>query len=143
MSTFNLAEHNKALMKEIFEHLKEGDGRLFYAHLAPHATMTITGEYSWSRVFAGKESIANDLFGVVRSRLAGRIKTHAFRFLADEDWVMVEARGDMVTKSGEPYQNHYCLLYRLEDDLIVEAKEYQDSTICERVLGSYPQELHA
>jgi uncharacterized protein len=143
MSTFNLAEHNKALMKEIFEGLKEGDGRLFYAHLAPDARMTITGEHSWAQVFVGKDSIANDLFGVVRSRLASRIKTHALRFLADEDWVMVEARGDMVTKSGEPYRNHYCLLYRLQDDMIVEAKEYQDSTIAERVLGPYRQELHA
>jgi uncharacterized protein len=143
MSTFNLTQHNKALMQEIFERLGEGDGSLFYAHLAPNARMTITGEYSWAQVFVGKERIANDLFGVVRSRLAGRIKTHALRFLADEDWVMVEARGDMVTKSGEPYRNHYCLLYRLEDDMIVEAKEYQDSTICERVLGPYPQALRA
>jgi ketosteroid isomerase-like protein len=142
MSTFNLAQHNKALMKEIFERLSEGDGRLFYSHLAPNATMTITGEHSWSQVIAGKERI-NDLFGYVRSRLAGRIKTQALRFLADEDWVMVEGRGDMVTKSGAPYRNHYCLLYRLADDLIVEIKEYQDSTLAERLLGPYPQELRA
>lgn len=140
MATFNLTQHNKALMKEIFERLSEGDGSLFYAHLAPHATMTITGEHSWSQVIVGKERIANDLFGYVRSRLAGRIKTRAFRFLADDEWVVVEARGDMVAKSGEPYRNHYCLLYRLEDDLIVEMKEYQDSMLAERLLGPYPQQ---
>jgi uncharacterized protein len=143
MATFNLAEHNKALMKEIFERLREGDGGLFYAHLAPNARLTITGEHSWSQVFVGKDRIANDVFGRVRSRLAGRIKTNAFHFLADEDWVMVEARGDMVTKSGEPYRNHYCLLYRLEEDMIVELKEYQDSMLVDRVLGPYSQELHA
>jgi ketosteroid isomerase-like protein len=143
MSTLNVPEHNKALMKEIFEHLRDGDGRLFYAHLAPNAKLTITGEHSWSRVFVGKDTIANDVFGRVRSRLAGRIKTNAFHFLADGDWVMVEARGDMVTKSGEPYQNHYCLLYRLEEDMIVELKEYQDSMLVDRVLGPYSQEVHA
>lgn len=37
-------------------------------------------------------------------------RTIPFRILADEDWVVVEARGDMVTKAGERYDNHYCLL---------------------------------
>jgi uncharacterized protein len=143
MSKFNLAEHNKALMREIFEGVRQGDSKLFYSHLADHATLTITGRSSWSRVFTGKETIANDLYRRVRSRLAQRGRTDAFRFLADEDWVIVEARGDMVAKSGEPYQNDYCLLYRLEDDLIVEMKEYMDSELCERVLGPYSEEQPA
>jgi ketosteroid isomerase-like protein len=49
----------------------------------------------------------------------------------------------MVTKAGEPYCNHYCMLYRLADGRIVEIKEYQDSALCERVLGPYPAELKA
>jgi ketosteroid isomerase-like protein len=88
----------------------------------------------------GKEKIA-EIYSNVRSRLTERGKAHAFHFLADDDWVMVEARGDMVTTSGAPYQNQYCLLYRLDDDLIVEVKEYQDTSLCERLLGPYPQAL--
>jgi uncharacterized protein len=38
-----------------------------------------------------------------------------FRFLADEDWVVVEAKGDMVAVDGRPYQNDYCLHYRISD----------------------------
>jgi ketosteroid isomerase-like protein len=143
MSTFNLSQHNKALMKEIFDGVSRGDSTLFYSHLAPHASLTITGENSWSQVIVGKERIAKDLFGYVRSRLVARGKTHAFHFLADEEWVVVEARGDMITKSGAPYRNHYCLLYRLENDMIVEIKEYQDSTLAERLLGPYPRELRS
>jgi ketosteroid isomerase-like protein len=139
MSTFDLAQHNKALMKEIFQGVGQGDPRLFYSHLAHDASLTITGQYSWSQVVVGKERIAKDLYGYVRSRLAERGKTHAYHFLADGDWVVVEARGDMVTRSGAPYQNDYCLLYRLQDDLIVEIKEYEDSVLCERLLGAYPQ----
>jgi uncharacterized protein len=143
MSTFDLAQHNKALIKEIFDGVSRGDPTLFYSHLASHASLTITGQYSWSQVIVGKERIAKDLYGYVRSRLCERAKTHAFHFLADGDWVVVEARGDMITKSGTPYRNHYCLLYRLQDDMIVEMKEYQDSTLCERPLGPYPQELRS
>jgi uncharacterized protein len=141
MSPYNLAQHNKALMQEIFEGISQGDARLFYSHLSQNATITITGQYSWSQVIVGKERIANDLYGHVRSRLAERGKTHAYHFLADGDWVVVEARGDMVTKSGAAYRNDYCLLYRLQDDLIVEIKEYEDSMLCEQLLGPYPQAL--
>ena len=52
--------------------------------------------------------------------------------------MVVEARGDMMTKAGERYDNHYCLIYRIEDGKIREIREYQDSTLCERVLGPFP-----
>jgi uncharacterized protein len=60
--------------------------------------------------------------------------------LADEDWVVIEARGDMTTKAGVPYQNHYCLMFRLKDGMIVEMREYNDSAYCERILGYFPAE---
>ena len=142
MPTQSQAQHNKALMQEIFEAVGRGDTRLFTAHLAHDAKMTITGEYSWSQVFEGKEAII-ELFRYVRSRLIERGRTHAFHFLADDDWVVIEARGDMTTLSGLPYRNHYCLLYRLKDDLIVEIKEYQDSVMGERLLGPCPPQLRA
>lgn len=140
MTTYELASHNKALMQEIFDGVARGDARLFVSHLADNATMTITGLNSWSRVFEGKQHIMQ-LFGYVRSRLAERGKTHAYHFLADGDWVVVEAKGDMLTAGGEPYRNHYCLLYRLADDQIVEIKEYQDTALAEERLGACPQDL--
>lgn len=143
MSNDNPAQQNKALMQQIFDGVSRGDASLFYERLADDAVLIITGEYSWSQTIRGKERIGRDLYGYVRSRLSQRGKTHAFHFLADGDWVVVEARGDMVTKEGQPYQNHYCMLYRLQDGRIVEMKEYQDSTLCERILGPYPAELKA
>lgn len=137
------AARNKALMQQIFEGVARGDGTLFYDSLAEDATMTITGQYSWSQTMQGKDRIRRNLYGYVHSRLRERGRTRAFHFLADGDWVVVEARGDMVTKEGAPYQNHYCLFYRLVDGRIVEMKEYQDSTLCERLLGPYPAELRA
>jgi uncharacterized protein len=143
MSAEKLAQQNKALMQQILDGVGRGDATLFYERLADDAVLVITGEYSWSQTIRGKERIGRDLYGYVRSRLAERGKTHAFHFLADGDWVVVEARGDMVTKEGQPYQNHYCMLYRLQNGRIVEIKEYQDSTLCERVLGPYPAEVKA
>jgi ketosteroid isomerase-like protein len=99
--------------------------------------MTVTGQYSWSQTFHGKESVVRDLHGYVSSLLKHR-RTVPFRFIADDEWVVVEARGDMVTHAGERYDNHYCLIYRIENGKIREIREYQDSTLCERVLGPFP-----
>ena len=129
------AAENKIIMREIFE---SGDRTKFVERLADHATMEVTGQYSWSQTFRGKESILRDLFGYVQSLLRERHPTEAFNYIADDDWVVVEARGNMVRTDGTPYRNHYCLLYRLENGMIVEMKEYNDSMLCERVLGPFP-----
>lgn len=131
---------NKQLMQDIFAGLAEGDRRLFVEHLSEEVSLEITGQYSWSQTIRGKERCLA-LYAYVQSRMSRRNKTRAFRFLADEDWVVVEARGDMLTKEGNAYNNHYCLLYRLTDGKIVEMKEYQDSTLGERVLGPFPAQL--
>jgi uncharacterized protein len=134
------AADNKKLMENIFARIGAGDRSLFVASLADDVTMTVTGQYSWSQTFRGREAVLRDLYGYVRSLLQEGSLTLAFRFIADDDWVVVEARGDMVTKAGERYDNHYCLIYRIEDSRIREIREYQDSTLCERVLGPFPSD---
>ncbi len=133
------AAENKQLMQEIFARVAEGDGSLFVAHLADDVVIRVSGQYSWSQTFQGKEAALRDLYGVVRERTTGVRKTIPLRFIADGDTVVIEARGEMMSKAGVPYNNEYCLIYRLRDRKIVEMTEYQDSTLCERVLGPYPR----
>jgi uncharacterized protein len=131
------AAANKKLMETIFVGAATGDRALYVDSLADDVTMTVTGQYSWSRTFHGKESVLRDLYGYVASLLKQR-RTVPIRLIADDEWVAVEARGDMVTNAGERYDNHYCLIYRIENGKIREIREYQDSTLCERVLGKFP-----
>ena len=133
------AAENKQLMQEIFARVADGDGSLFVEHLADDVVIRVSGQYSWSQTFKGKEAVLRDLYGVVRERTTGLRKTIPLRFIADGDIVVIEARGEMMSKAGVPYNNEYCLIYRLRDRKIVEMTEYQDSTLCERVLGPYPR----
>ena len=98
----------------------------------------VTGQYSWSRTFTGKEAILNDLHGHVRSLLVERARAVAQRFIADGDCVVVEARGDNVTKTGIRYDNDYCLVFRFENGKIKEVREYCDSILTEKALGPFP-----
>jgi|SRR5882724_1378372 len=138
------ASENKKLMEEIFAAAGNPDPAvrdraLFVASLADDAKWVVTGQYSWSRTFTGKQSILGDLHGHVRSLLVERARTIAHRFIADGDHVVVEARGDNLTRTGVRYDNDYCLVFRLEGGKITEIREYCDSVLTEKALGRYPE----
>jgi ketosteroid isomerase-like protein len=138
------AAANRKLMQEIFVSAGNPDPAardraLFAASLADDAKWVVTGQYSWSRTFTGKPSILNDLHGHVRSLLAERARTIAHRFIADGDCVVVEARGDNVTRTGVRYDNDYCLVFRFENGKIKEVREYCDSVLTETALGRFPE----
>jgi ketosteroid isomerase-like protein len=134
---------NKKLMQEIFAAAGNPDPAvrdrsLFIACLAEDARWVVTGQYSWSRTFTGKQSILNDLHGHVRSLLVDRVRTVAHRFIADDDFVVVEAKGSNVTRTGARYDNDYCLVFHLENGKIKEVREYCDSVLTEKALGAFP-----
>ncbi|MCZ8254570.1 MAG: nuclear transport factor 2 family protein [Polaromonas sp.] len=132
------AEKNKQLMQTIFAGIETGSGALFAATLADDVVMRVTGRYSWSRTFVGKEAVMRDLYGYVRSLVERGSRTIPLNIFADGDHVIVEARGAMVTRTGLPYENEYCLIYRFSGGRIVEMREYCDSVLCEERLGLFP-----
>jgi len=137
------AADNKKLVQEIFAIAGDPDPAvreksLLVANLADDAIWTVTGQYSWSRTFTGKQSIMNDLHGHVRSRLVERGRTFAHRFIADGDIVAVEAKGNNLTKDGQRYDNDYCLVFRFDGGRIKEIREYCDSVLTEKALGPFP-----
>jgi ketosteroid isomerase-like protein len=134
------AAANKKLVQQVFADSASRSGTTFADNLAEDASWVVTGQYSWSHEFRGREAIQNGLMGHFRSFFAERPRTVAFNFIADGDYVAVEARGDNVTKAGLRYDNQYCLLFRIEDGKIKQIREYCDSTLVERVLGPFPEE---
>jgi len=135
------AAANKKLVQQVYTDSANRSGTTFIDNIADDVTWIVTGQYSWSGTFEGAEAINNGLMGHLRSLLdAARPRTLAFNFIAEGDYVVVEARGDNVTKSGERYDNQYCMVWRIENGRIKEIKEYCDSALVERVLGPFPQE---
>ena len=133
------AADNKKLVQQIFADSAARSGTTFADNLAEDASWVVTGQYSWSHEFRGRDAIQNGLMGHFRSFFAERPRTLAFNFIADGDYVAVEARGDNVTKAGLRYDNQYCLVFQIENGKIKQIKEYCDSTLVERVLGPFPE----
>ena len=135
------AAANKKLVQQVYTDSANRSGTTFLDNMAEDVTWIVTGQYSWSHEFKGRDAINNGLMGHLRSLLAAaRPRTVAFNFIAEGDYVVVEARGDNVTRSGERYDNQYCMVWRIEDGRIKQIKEYCDSALVERVLGPFPAE---
>lgn len=133
------AAANKKLVQQVYADAESRSGTTFADNLADDASWIVTGQYSWSHEFRGREAILNGLMGHFRSFFAVRPRTVAYNFIADGDYVAVEACGDNVTRAGLRYDNQYCMVFRLENGRIKEIKEYCDSALVERVLGPFPE----
>ena len=132
------AAANKQLIQQVYADSASRSGTTFVDHLADDVRWVVTGQYSWSHTFEGRDAVLNGLQGHFRSLIEGRPRTVAFNFIAEGDTVVVEAKGDNVTKTGVRYDNEYCMVWRVENGRIKEIKEYCDSALVERVLGPFP-----
>lgn len=134
---------NKRLVQQIYADSANRSGTTFADNLADDVTWTVMGQYSWAGTYKGKDAIINGLLGHLRTLLTERTRTVAFNFIAEGDFVVVEAKGDNVTKTGERYDNEYCMVWRIENGKIKQVKEYCDSGLVERVLGPFPKLVKA
>jgi ketosteroid isomerase-like protein len=125
---------NKLLLEAIFAALATGDSRPFVAAMADDVTWTVMGRTPWSKTYEGKAAVLG-LLRELGSRLADRYRATASLILADGDHVVVTARGQATTRSGAPYDNDYCFIYRLERGAIREVTEYLDTELVSSALG--------
>lgn len=132
---------NKKLIQQVYSDLANRSGTTFADHLADDASWIVVGQYSWGRTFKGKDAILNGLMGHFRSLFDIRPRTVASNFIAEGNLVVVEAKGDNVTKTGDRYDNDYCMVWRVENGKITMIKEYCDTALVERVLGPFPEEM--
>jgi ketosteroid isomerase-like protein len=133
---------NKKLMEEIFNGLANRNGSLLVERMADEFRWINIGTSKWSGTFEGKAAVLRDLLAPLRTKLVERSRTVAHRFIAEGDYVIVEARGDNVTKAGQRYNNEYCFVFRLSEGQIQEVKEYSDTALIDAVLGD-PREAVA
>ena len=126
---------NKQLLQHVFAELAAGNAQPFTDILSDQVQWTITGTTAWSRTFVGKAAVLAELLTPLRARIAGRIQVTADRFIAEGDFVVVEARGRSTTRQGKPYNNSYCWIYRFTNGEVMELTEYLDTALVADALG--------
>ena len=129
------ASENKKLMQDVFEAMAEGDSRPLVAALADDVRWTLTGSTPFSRTYEGKADVLDKLLGPLREQIDGRLRLRAVNIVGEGDTVVVEARGEAVTKRGKPYNNSYCMVFRLEGGRVRALTEYMDSALVNTTFG--------
>ena len=134
------ASENKAIIQAAFERLAQADPGPFTAAMADDLVWIIMGQSAWSRRFDGKAAVERELVVPLFRLFATPYRNVAERIIADDEGnVVVLARGETRTVSGNDYNNDYCFVMRMRDGMIFEIREYMDTALAERALGR-PQE---
>lgn len=129
-------EENKRLMQEVFAELARGNSQALVEVLADDVVWHVTGTTKFSKSYKGKAALMNELVAPLFSQFADQLTMAADRFIAEDNYVVVECRGKVTTKTGRPYNNKYCMVFRIEAGKIKELTEYMDTNLVVTTFGS-------
>jgi ketosteroid isomerase-like protein len=128
------ALENKQILQAAFAELALSNAKPFVDLMSDDFCWVCTGTTRWSRRYAGKQTVLNELFTPLRGKL-GRITTIANRFTAEGDTVVVEAQGRNTTRDGVSYNNQYCFVIHMQEGKMRELIEYFDTDLVNQALG--------
>jgi ketosteroid isomerase-like protein len=123
------AAENKQLMKSICDELAKGNSRPFIESMADDFAWKVTGTTKWSHTYEGKQAVLTELLGPLVQQFANQYINIADRFIAEDNYVVVECHGEVITKSGKPYNNKYCWVCRFSDGKLRHLTEYMDTEL--------------
>lgn len=134
------ALENKQLLKNIYDEMAKGNTNPFGDAMADDIKWTLKGSTNWSKTYDGKDAVYKELIAPLFEKFADQYTTELVRMIAEDDTVVVEFNGKVTTKTGKPYNNSYCYIFRIENGKIAEITEYFDTELVSKALdGKYEQ----
>ena len=123
------AAHNEALVRKFFEVLSSGHLENIRATLHPDASWTpMVKDVPGAGVHEPRDVIVDEFLAPVRGIFEdGDPKTTVNNIFCKGNQVCVESRGQGKLRNGNYYDNQYCWVIEVKDDLIYKIREYMDS----------------
>jgi ketosteroid isomerase-like protein len=121
---------NKQLLQHVYAEVSKGNAQPLLDSLADDVTWTIIGSTALSGTSRGKQEVIDKLLKPIRARLAdGPIVFQPERFIAEGEYVVMQAKGRATALSGKPYNNTYCIVCRIVDGKVKEMVDYIDTEL--------------
>jgi uncharacterized protein len=128
---------NKQLLQDIYAEISRGNPQLLLDSMADDIEWTIIGSTALSGTSHGKQEVIDKLLKPLRARLAdGPIVFQPERFIAEGEYVVMQAHGRATALSGKPYNNTYCIVCRIVDGKLKEMIDYVDTELITTALGA-------
>src|SRR4051812_16383120 len=110
---------NKQAVVSAYAAMAAGNPAPYLDLLSEDVSITMFGDHRFARTFKGRNDIYQNLFGPIRDVLDGTIRMNVTNATAEDDVVVVEARGEARTKDGRNYRNSYCFVFKFENGKII------------------------
>ena len=128
---------NKQLLQHVYAEISKGNVQPLLDSLADDVEWTIIGSTALSGTSHGKQEVIDKLLKPLRARLAdGPIVFQPERFIAEGEYVVMQAEGRATALSGKPYNNTYCIVCRIVDGKLKEMIDYVDTELITTALGA-------
>ena len=128
---------NKQLLRHVYAEISKGNVQPLLDSLADDVEWTIIGSTALSGTSRGKQEVIDKLLKPIRARLAdGPTVFQPERFIAEGEYVVMQAHGRATALSGKPYNNTYCIVCRIVDGKVKEMIDYVDTELITTALGA-------
>src|SRR4051794_16520580 len=127
------ATENKKLLRDIFDQMAQGNTRAMSEAMADEFRWVFPGDWSWSGTWEPRQVVLDELLRPLMGQF-DNYRSEASLIIADDDRVVVQARGFATTKRGDLYPQTYCYIFRVRDGRLTEVVEHCDTALVERVL---------
>jgi ketosteroid isomerase-like protein len=123
--------------KETVRQMREAKGlEPMLATMSDDVRWTIIGNTKYSHTMNGKQEIIDKLLRPIMAEMENMGSNHLDNVIAEGDYVVVQQHASgRKTKTGNPYNNTYCLVYKVIDGKINEITEYLDTELVTAAFG--------
>lgn len=129
------AAENKELIRNMFAELSKGNTDVYLNTIADDVQYTIIGTGKYSGLYNGKQEVISRLLGPLGAQIEGHLEITPTNFIADGEYVAMQAKGKSLSKNGVRYDNTYCHVFRIVGGKITEITEYLDTELVTRAFG--------
>ena len=123
--------------KEIVRTMREAKGLdAMLATMSDDVRWTIIGTTKYSGTMNGKQQIIDKLLKPIFAELESMGSNTVDNVIAEGDYVVIQQHASgRKTKTGNPYNNTYCLVYKVVGGKIKEITEYCDTELITSAFG--------
>jgi ketosteroid isomerase-like protein len=123
--------------REVVRQMREAKGlEPMLATLSDDVRWTIMGTTKYSHTMNGKQEIIDKLLRPISAELESMGSNHVDNVIAEGDYVVVQQHATgRKTKTGNSYNNSYCLVYKVINGKIKEITEYLDTELVTAAFG--------
>jgi ketosteroid isomerase-like protein len=126
---------NKQVITNMFAEISKGNGTAFLDAMADDVKYTLQGRTKFSSTMNGKQEVMAKLLGPLGAALDGGIALTPYNFIAEGDYVVMLANGKATTRTGRPYNNSYCHVFRVVGGKVAEINEFLDTAMVDEAFG--------